>query len=192
MPSRLRLTPRRSPSSGNAAAPRYDLSVVKRMAAPLAVLTAIAATVGPAGAKEPPQPPSGSWNLAVTHSYYAGPSGPLQRALTRLIRPRVTLRPVCVQAGCPVNVGLVSWAGRAVDATARASAHEPYRTALRVRSSARCGGRPLRVTLAIEIGTDSDLVLDTRAFVESFRACRVFRGWPDAERTALFVGIKAP
>lgn len=88
-----------------------------------------------------------------------------------------------------MNVGLVTWAGRAVDATARASAHEPYRTAVRVRSSARCG-RPLRVTLAIEIGADSKLVLDTRAFVESFRACRVFRGWPDAERIAIFVGTK--
>jgi hypothetical protein len=91
-----------------------------------------------------------------------------------------------------VNIELVSWAGGAVVATARASVHEPYRTAVRVRSSARCGGRPLRVTLAIEIGTDSDLVLDTRAFVESLRACRVFHGWPDAERTAVFVGTRNP
>jgi hypothetical protein len=160
------------------------------------VLAALAAAAG--HAKEPPTPPSGTWDLNHSRLTYTGPSAPVRSVVMRLVPRRATFTPVCNLSQCTVSTLVTATGGRGFKVRLTAGTNPFYAGSVPLRTGLRCRGRRLSAIVMItarmiqrQQEPGSALLGTTQVSIDNPGGCKLFQGKRRAVRKTWFTGVQA-
>jgi hypothetical protein len=165
---------------------------------PIVVIVLAALLAATAGAKSPPTPPAGTWDLSHNRLTYSGPGAPVRSAVMKLVPRRATFTPLCTVAQCTVSTLVTTAGGRRLKLMLAATSTPFYAGSVPVRLGLRCGGRRLTALVLMtarmiqrQQEPGAALLGTTQVTVENPGRCRLFQGKLRAVRRTAFTGVPA-
>jgi hypothetical protein len=163
----------------------------------VAALVLGALTAAAAGARDAAAP-EGAWYLDTTRAAYSGPPLPVRALVTKAIERRISFTSTCPAGVCATSVHVMQIRPRReVVFRLIPNAAGDYSGRVTMRTSMRCGSRPVKMTFAITARVEQTereprLVGSTDARAVNPGGCRAFRGMARAVRKTTFVGSRLP